>query len=426
MAADNTASTNGSTSSTSNTNGSTSSTSNTNGTTTPQDRLPITLLTGFVGSGKTTLLLNLLPQLRAAHPGYKLSLIKNEIGDLAIDSALAAAAEMAATRELLGDCICCTNVGQIGVALDELCNSPGGRPDRVVIETSGSAEPIKLMVEINRLAAETGRYALDGVISVVDVENWGGYASTSFTAKLQARQTDLIVLNKWEEAGEERLERVLDRLGDMDVETPVVRSDRGWLNVELVFGVDRKMVLGWEDAGEHVHDESCGHGHGEGGDGVDGHSHKKQKQEHKHDHNEEMECLSIALNSSSPDAAVDLKKLESLLKSAPKDEVYRIKAVMSTKGPLPQPSTSPSNPSNRANDVAVDVSTPSRHILNWSFGRWAWIKDSRPRGKDDPVLRMSVFTARYESTKWLKRIESGQYVALDGEVEGELSVKKVL
>lgn len=68
-------------------------------------RIPLTVITGFAGSGKTTLILNLLPQLRAENPGYKLALIKNEIGDLNVDTQLAAAAEMAGGKELLGDCI---------------------------------------------------------------------------------------------------------------------------------------------------------------------------------------------------------------------------------------------------------------------------------------------------------------------------------
>ena len=74
-------------------------------------RIPITIVTGFVGSGKTTLVLNLVPQLRAENPGYRIALIKNEIGDVNVDTQLAAAAEMTGSKELLGDCICCTNVG---------------------------------------------------------------------------------------------------------------------------------------------------------------------------------------------------------------------------------------------------------------------------------------------------------------------------
>lgn len=367
----------------------------------PSSRIPITIITGFVGSGKTTLILNLLPQLRKANPTYKLALIKNEIGDLNVDSQLAAAAEMTGTRELLGACICCTNVGQIGHSLAEL--DAEVHPDRIIVETSGSAEPIKLVVELKRLAKETGRYELDGVISVVDVENWEGYASTSYTAKLQAQQTDLIVMNKWEDVSEMKYETALDRLGDMDVETPVVKSDRGWISKDLLFGMDSKMARDWTSLEEHTTHEHA-HTHGEKG----------------HDHNEEMECLSITLKKTDESSQVDLMKLEQLLKTAPKDEVYRIKAIMYS-------SSSPAGLQDAEKDETANGSEiPTRYILNWSFGRHAWTKDTAGNS-DEPLLRMSVFTARYESNKWQKRIESGQFVALaGGNADGVLTVKRVL
>ncbi|GAB7359243.1 hypothetical protein MBLNU230_g5900t1 [Neophaeotheca triangularis] len=354
-------------------------------------KVPITIITGFAGSGKTSLILNLLPQLRAQNPGYKLALIKNEIGDLNVDTQLAAAAEMTGSRELLGDCICCTNVGQIGDALATL--ETECYPDRIIIETSGSAEPLKLVLEVNRLAKETGRYELDGVVSVVDAENWGGYASTSFTAKLQAQQTDLIVVNKWEGLDERAYDVFLDRLGDLDVETPQVKSDQGWVAKELLFGFDEKMARAWMS----------------GGDGHD----------HKHDHGghrAEMECLSVTLTSGDDGAGVDLGKLEGLLKAAPKDEVYRIKAIMYA-------NDSPKS----ADGVVVNGKGTgrSRYVLNWSFGRWTWYHDD-VADANAPVLRMSIFTAQYESTKWMKRIESGQYIAtVGGSAEGKLEVKKV-
>lgn len=370
------------------------------------NKTPITIITGFVGSGKTSLILNLLPQLRKQNPDYKLALIKNEIGDLAIDSQLAAAAEMTGVSELLGACICCTNVGQIGESLKELDEKYG--PDRVIIETSGSAEPIKLMVEIKRLAAETGKYELDGVVSVIDVENWGGYASTSFTAKLQARQTDMIVMNKWENVSEMKYEQCLDRLGDMDVETPVVKSDKGWISKDLLFGIDRKMADDWVKR-ELAHDHDHDHDHGD----------------HRHDHNEEMECLSITYDASDAiHASVDLQKLGQLLKSAPKDEVYRIKAVIySSEKPAGLAEAETNGAAKRTSDGEAK---PSRYILNWSFGRWAWTLDPM-KVQGEPALRMSIFTARYESNKWQKRIETGTYTALtSGQGAGSLTVKRVL
>ncbi|CRK21217.1 hypothetical protein BN1708_017847, partial [Verticillium longisporum] len=104
--------------------------------------IPITIITGFLGSGKTTLILNLLPQLKAQNPDYKLALLKNEFGDLAVDSQLASSAAISGVQELLNGCICCNLVGQLSVALADLRAQV--RPDRIVIETSGSAFPATL------------------------------------------------------------------------------------------------------------------------------------------------------------------------------------------------------------------------------------------------------------------------------------------
>ncbi|KAK4966026.1 hypothetical protein LTR66_012083 [Elasticomyces elasticus] len=356
-------------------------------------RVPITVITGFVGSGKTTLILNLLPQLRKSNPNYKLALIKNEIGDNNIDTQLAEAAEMTGTRELLGACICCTNVGQIGHALAELDEEV--RPDRIVIETSGSAEPIKLVVELNRLAAETGRYELDGVVSVIDVENWGGYASTSYTAKLQAKQTDVIVMNKWENVSETQYETCLDRLGDMDVGTPYLKSQRGRVDVDLLFGLDAKMARDWSD-------ES-----------------RSQSHSHSQDHMGEMECLSVTLSSNERGVGVNMPKLELLLRSAPKDEVFRIKAILYTTA---APKASDGTTTAQGSDAPGKL---SRYVLNWAFGRWTWSFTPSP-DTEETVLRMSIFTAQYESNKWQKRLEAGQYIAVDRPHHGaDLTIRRV-
>lgn len=239
--------------------------------------IPITIITGFLGSGKTStlrphshpnpttapntrtqaLILNLLPQLP---PTYKLALLKNEYGDLAIDSALASSSAISGVQELLNGCICCNLVGQLSDALDTLATDI--QPDRIVIETSGSAFPATLAMEVNRLGRESGRYVLDGVMSVVDVENWGGYEDTSFTAKMQARYTDLIVLNKWELCSERRLEDVEDKILELEVEPqiPRTKSRKGWVDKEVVFGLDARLAGLVEEDGkkeEHVH----GHDH---------------------------------------------------------------------------------------------------------------------------------------------------------------------
>lgn len=365
--------------------------------------IPITIITGFLGSGKTTLLLNLLPQLRAQNPTYKLALLKNEFGDLAIDSQLASSSSISGVRELLNGCICCNLVGQLDVALDELRSTV--KPDRIVVETSGSAFPATLAMEVNRLARTTGNYVLDGVVTVIDVENWKGYEDTSYTAKIQARYTDLIVLNKWEDVGERRLDECLDRVGDLEVQVATVKSDKGWVEAGLVLGIDGGFARSME---ENFEKQGHDHGHGEKGHG------------HETDHQSEVEVLSITLKGDATSVGVDAEKLMTLLRTAPKDEVYRIKAVLTSSSPI------------LSSDTDILMPKPAegaaRYILNWAFGRWTATPtaagvDEQP-SSDGHVLRMTMVLARYESTKWKKRIESGSFVELDGG-KGTLTVDKI-
>ncbi|UNI18665.1 hypothetical protein JDV02_004919 [Purpureocillium takamizusanense] len=380
-----------------------------------QAPIPITIITGFLGSGKTTLILNLIPQLRARNPSYRLALLKNEFGDLAVDSQLASSSAISGVQELLNGCICCNLVGQLGPALAELERTVTP-PDRIVVETSGSAFPATLALEVNRLARDSGRYVLDGVVSVVDVENWQGYEDTSYTAKIQARYTDLIVFNKWEDAGEERYEECLDRVGDLEVDVAKVKSTKGWVDMDIVFGVDGGLakelsedeVNGQAQNGgdkeKHNHDHTNGHAHGHAG------------------HQQEVEVLSIELRASASAAspAVSTDKLLSLLKAAPKDEAYRIKAVLTLSSP----------PTNSDPDVPAPGPSPSgRYILNWAFGRWIFTpvaQQEEHASSSGSVLRMTMILGRYESGKWKKRIEAGGFVELEGHDKGELSVKRIL
>lgn len=314
---------------------------------------------------------------------------------MAVDSQLASAQAISGVQELLNGCICCNLVGQLSDALEQL--SADIQPDRIVIETSGSAFPATLAMEINRLSRETNKYVLDGVMSVIDVENWKGYEDTSYTAKIQARYTDLIVLNKWELVDERRLEDVEDRILDLEVDPPIPRhkSSKGWVDKNVVFGLDARLAGAVEQPNKN------------------GHAH-----EHSHDHLSEVEVLSITLTSEDSDGSVDTKKLAKLLEGPTKDEVYRIKGVMYA--------STPPQSSDEDISTAAPESGRGRYILNWAFGRWTFTHVPEAAASTEtrePELRLTVVTARYESNKWKKRIESSGLVALQDGLAGNLTVE---
>lgn len=238
------------------------------------------------------------------------------------------------------------------------------------------------------------------MITVIDVENWKGYEDTSYTAKLQARYTDLIVFNKWEGCEERRFDDVLDRVGDLEVQVAWVRSQRGRVDKDVVLGIDGAMV---SKGGLDIHLQEKGH-------------------EHSHDHQSEAEVLSVEL---SGNGFVDLEGLETVLLAAPKDEVYRIKGLVRSERP----------PASSAGDTAGELEgVPTTYILNWAFGRWTYTPLSRGmerrmsdgvEGAGEQIVRLTMILARGESTKWKRRIETGGNVEVAGEEKGVLRVRKI-
>lgn len=179
------------------------------------------------------------------------------------------------------------------------------------------------------------------MIQVIDVENWQGYEDTSYTAKLQAKYTDLIVLNKHDLAGPQKEEIVMDRIRDVAEETPIVRTNKGRIDAEVIFGLDSSLAKNF--TGEE-----------------DGH-------EHKHEHHDEVDVLTVTLptGKGEDERYLDGETLRQLLTTAPRDEVYRIKGILR----LP-PFEIPHDP----NALSEPPTTPTPHdswILNWAFGRWS-------------------------------------------------------
>ena len=192
---------------------------------------PITVFTGYLGSGKTTIILSLIKQLPAS---YRCVWLKNEFGDLDVDSQLAKESNIE-VQQILNGCLCCVLVGRLGEALEEIRAKYD--PDRVIVETSGSAYPAPIAVEIHR---HPDTLKLDGIVTVIDVLNFTGYRDKSFTAKVQAQYTDLILINKHELLTERQLDDALDDVYELNLTTPKIKTDHGRVSPELIFGIDSR------------------------------------------------------------------------------------------------------------------------------------------------------------------------------------------
>jgi G3E family GTPase len=164
--------------------------------------LPVTVLTGFLGAGKTTLLCRLLKQPHDA----RIALIINEIGIAGTEEVEVSESEF---LELTQGCVCCVRAADLRAALEQI--AARGDVDRIVIETTGVADPLALTFVLERPdLADLVR--LDAVITVVDAANWERTRVAEWDAQVGA--ADLIVLSK------------LDLTAALELLLDVQRADR--------------------------------------------------------------------------------------------------------------------------------------------------------------------------------------------------------
>ena len=189
-------------------------------------RVPVLVLTGFLGSGKTTLLNALLksPALQDA------AVIINEFGEIGIDHLLVETAFEDAVL-LKSGCICCTVRGDLVDTFDVLWSrrSRGEIPPfrRVVIETTGLAEPGPILRTLMTDPGIAGRYRLDGIVSTVDAVNGLTQLDRQPESVQQAAMADRLVLTKTDIADAAAVERLIARLKELNPAAPIIRAVNG-------------------------------------------------------------------------------------------------------------------------------------------------------------------------------------------------------
>ena len=218
---------------------------------------PVTVLTGFLGSGKSTLLNRMLATAALADT----AVIVNEWGDIAIDHALVRAGSENIVV-LAGGCICCRVAGDVVRGLRELHfeRADGRVPafSRVVIETSGLADPAPLLATLVELPLVAARYALSGVVATVDAEHGMASLDAHAEALKQAAMADRLVITKCDRAAEPAIAALEARLATLNPGATRVRSPDPGLDLAALLqsglyrGAGRTMdAAGWLQAGRY-------------------------------------------------------------------------------------------------------------------------------------------------------------------------------
>jgi G3E family GTPase len=258
------------------------------------EKIPVTVLTGYLGAGKTTLLNRILSE---PH-GKKFAVIVNEFGEIGIDNDLVVNADEE-VFEMNNGCICCTVRGDLVRIIEGLMRRKG-KFDAIIVETTGLADPAPVAQTFFMDENVGAKTKLDAVVTVADAKWLKDRLKDAPEAKNQIAFADVIVVNKTDLVSADELRDVEGHIRAINPYATLHRAQRSNVKIEDVLGrnaFDLDRILDIEpkflESGEHQHD----HDHHHHGHNDHGHDHHHHGDGHghglKHYHDEDMQSLSL-------------------------------------------------------------------------------------------------------------------------------------
>nr|GME15227.1 COBW domain-containing protein 1-like [Ipomoea batatas] len=213
----------------------------------PDNRIPATIITGFLGSGKTTLLNHIL----TANHGKRIAIIENEFGEVDIDGSLVAAKTAGAEDIMMlnNGCLCCTVRGDLVRMIAELVSKKKGKFDHIVIETTGLANPAPIIQTFYAEDQVFNDVKLDGVVTLVDAKHAGLHLDevkpegVVNEAVEQIAYADRIIVNKTDLVGEADVSSLIDRIRRINQMAHMKKTQYGKVDLDYVLGEIIQIIV---------------------------------------------------------------------------------------------------------------------------------------------------------------------------------------
>jgi len=295
--------------------------------------IPATILTGFLGSGKTTLLKRVLSE---AH-GQKIAVIENEFGEENIDNDILVADTNEQIIQMSNGCVCCTIREDLRTTLAELAEKRRKGElafDRVVIETTGLADPgpVAQTFFMDDEIAET--YLLDAVLTLVDAKHAGGQLDTRLEARRQIGFADQIFISKSELVDADAVEALKHRIKHMNPRAPQRAVHFGEVPIAEVFdlkGFNLNAKLDIDPDFLKADDGHAHHHHGHDHDHDHDHEHGEHC-DHPHHHRHDDDVKSFVFRSKRPFNPAKLEDFLGAVVQVYGPKMLRYKGVLNMKG----------------------------------------------------------------------------------------------
>lgn len=218
------------------------------------DRIPATVITGFLGSGKTTLVNRILNE----NHGKKIAVIVNEFGEISIDGQLVVRDDQAELVEFNNGCLCCTVRGDLIETLERL-QERAGELEGILIETTGLADPAPVASTFFVADEVKSRIRLDAFVTMVDAVNLEMNLNQSPEAVEQVAFSDIVLVNKIDVASPEQVRSAEATVRKLNPLARIYFTENAEIDLSHVIGIGafdlvQKLEVDPEFLGDHEHE----------------------------------------------------------------------------------------------------------------------------------------------------------------------------